>query len=79
MDKKVYFNGEIVTVNENGDIAVAFFNMSDSEKRGFFAFVTAGINASCGVALDFCELYTGEKLTGEFEIEPLQTIIIYEP
>ena len=59
---------------ENGDIAVAFFNMSDSEKRGFFAFVTAGINASCGVALDFCELYTGEKLTGvkdELITEPI--------
>ena len=49
---------------ENGDIAVALFNMSDEEKGGFFPFVTAGLNSSCGRVLDFCELYTGEEILG---------------
>lgn len=47
---------------ENGDIAVAMFNMTDSEKSGFFPFVAAGINSSCSCVLDFCELYTDEKM-----------------
>ena len=59
---------------ENGDIAVAVFNMSVSEKSGFFPFVTAGINSSCGCVLDFCELYTGEEILGvknELLTEPI--------
>lgn len=47
---------------ENGDIAVAMFNMTDSEKSGFFPFVAAGINSSCSCVPDFCELYTDEKM-----------------
>lgn len=47
---------------ENGDIAVAMFNMTDSEKSGFSPFVAAGINSSCNCVLDFCELYTDEKM-----------------
>lgn len=59
---------------ENGDIAVAMFNISDSEKSGFFPFVTAGINSSCGCVLDFYELYTGEEILGvkdELLTEPI--------
>lgn len=59
---------------ENGDIAVAMFNMSDEEKNGIFQFVNAGINSSCGCVLDFCELYTGEEILGvrdELLTEPI--------
>lgn len=47
---------------ENGDIAIAMFNMNNEPTRGFIPFVSMGLNASCQRALDMRELYTGEEL-----------------
>lgn len=49
---------------ENGDLAILMINMTDAPTRGFVAFSSMALNASCGVCLDIKELYSGEEFTG---------------
>ena len=49
---------------ENGDIAIAMFNLTDGPQKGFLPFVSVGLNASTGRTLELHDLYTGEVLSG---------------
>lgn len=49
---------------ENGDIAIAMFNLGDAPSKGFLPLVSVGLNASTKRGLDLHELYTGEVISG---------------
>lgn len=54
---------------DGGDIAVGFFNLSDSEaKRHYFTLSELGLNMSTGKTLRMKELWTGEEVTIKNEI-----------
>ncbi len=59
---------------ENGDIAIAMFNLNDGPSKGFLPLVSVGLNASTGRGLELHELYTGEvikNVRGEYLSEPI--------
>ena len=59
---------------ENGDIAIAMFNLGDGPSKGFLPLVSVGLNASTGRTLTLHELYTGEvieNVRGEYLSEPI--------
>ncbi len=59
---------------ENGDIAIAMFNLGDGPSKGFLPLVSVGLNASTKRGLDLHELYTGEVIKGvrgEYLSEPI--------
>ena len=49
---------------ENGDLAILMINLTDAQTRGFVAFSSMSLNASCGVCLDIKELYSGQEFKG---------------
>ncbi len=54
---------------ENGDIAIAMFNLQDGPQKGFLPLVSLGLNASTGRTLELTDLYTGEvinNIRGEY-------------
>jgi len=59
---------------ENGDIAIAMFNLGDGPSKGFLPLVSVGLNASTERTLELHDLYTGEVISGirgEYLSEPI--------